>query len=161
MSYDLLVFEPDAAPRERQGFLDWYHHLTEWSEGHDYNDPASSSVALQGWYRDMLPQFPAMNGPDGVSDDHPSLDTGFVTGYTCARTAMYLDFRWSVAKEAYDQTLMCAARHGIGFFDVSADDGAVWLPVSDGYRVAHGGGPGDREIERALEKWLASQPRTV
>lgn len=160
MSYDLMVFEPGAAPRDRQQFLEWYDQLTTWSEGHDYDDPANCSVALQGWYRDMIRLFPAMNGPDAVSDDDPSSDTGFVTGYTCARTAIYLDFRWSVAKEAYDETLKCAAKHGLGFFDVSAEGGAVWLPELDGYRVAHGGEPADREVEQALKQWLAIQPRT-
>lgn len=159
MSYDLMVFEPGAAPQERQQFLDWYQGLTQWSEGHDYNDPANSSVTLQGWYRDMISRFPAMNGPDGVSDDDPALDSGLVTGYTCARTAIYLDFRWSVAREAYDQTLTAAAIHRIGFFDVSADDGTVWFPTADGYRILHGGNSDDRKTEQTLAEWLASQNR--
>jgi hypothetical protein len=157
MSYDLMVFDPEAAPRDRDAFFDWYHRITKWDEGHDYNDPANTSPQLARWYRAMIPQFPAMNGPDGISDDDPALDSGFVTGYTCARNAIYLDFRWSVAAEAYNATLSLAALHKVGFFDVSADDGAVWLLGPNGYRIAHGGRPDERETERALEQWLATR----
>jgi hypothetical protein len=34
MSYDLMVFDPAAAPRERDDFLRWYDAQTEWTEGH-------------------------------------------------------------------------------------------------------------------------------
>jgi hypothetical protein len=157
MSYDLLVFEPSAVPLERAEFFGWYHRLTEWPEGPDYNDPANSTAALQSWYQQMIQKFPAMNGPDGVSDDNPALETGFVTGYTCAGNAIYLDFRWNIAQQAYFETLTSAAKHHLGFFDVSAEDGAVWLPTNDGYRIAHGGDLADRETERAIADWLSEQ----
>lgn len=152
-----MVFMPESAPPTRETFMAWYEKLVEWSEGHDYDDPANTSPKLVAWYRDMIAEFPAMNGPDGVSDDHPALISGHVTGYTCARDAIYVDFRWNLATEAYSQTLSCAAVHHLGFFDVSADDGAVWLPGANGYRIAHGGSDQDRTTERALADWLSSR----
>jgi len=105
----------------------------------------------------MISVFPAMNGPDGVANDHPALNSGHVTGYTCARDAIYVDFRWNVAKEAYDHTLMQAAIHKLGFFDVSATNGAIWLPSATGYRVVHGAISADRDRARALAKLLAGR----
>jgi len=67
-----------------------------------------------------------------------------VTGYSCARDAIYVDFRWGVKKEAYDRTLLYAAIHKLGFFDVSATTGAVWLPSPTGYHVVRGGTSADR-----------------
>jgi hypothetical protein len=157
MSYDLMVFVPEAAPEGREAFMQWYDKLTECGEGHDYNDPANTSPKLRDWYRDMISVFPAMNGPDGVTDDHPALSSGYVTGYSCARDAIYADFRWNVAKEAYDRTLMYAAIHKVGFFDVSGNNGTVWVPSASGYHVAHGGTSADRDRERALAKLLAGR----
>jgi len=54
MSYDLMVFEPSVAPRDRAQFMEWYHQQTQWSEGHGYNDPAVASPALQRWFQDMI-----------------------------------------------------------------------------------------------------------
>lgn len=157
MSYDLMIFVPCAAPEGRQAFMDWYVKITEWGEGHDYNDPANTAPVLQAWYRDMIPEFPAMNGPDGVSENDPSFDTPRITGYTCAKDAIYVDFRWDVADEAYERSLKCAAIHGVGFFDVNADDGAVWMPTSEGYRVVHGGSAEDRKIEQLMAEFLSGR----
>jgi hypothetical protein len=44
MSYDLMVFEPEAAPKEHDRFLEWYGVQTKWSEGHSYGDPAITSA---------------------------------------------------------------------------------------------------------------------
>jgi hypothetical protein len=157
MSYDLMVFLPDAAPEGREAFMTWYREITKWGEGHNYDNPQNTAPILRAWYRDMITTFPAMNGPDGVSDDHPALDSGHVAGYACARAAIYADFRWSVAQDAYNHTLMYAAVHGLGFFDVSATDGAVWLPTERGFKVAHGGAANDQKIEEALAQWIASR----
>ncbi|MGH9353867.1 MAG: hypothetical protein ACRD2G_17180 [Terriglobia bacterium] len=39
MSYDLMVFGPTVAPRERDAFMAWYHVQTAWGEPHGYDDP--------------------------------------------------------------------------------------------------------------------------
>jgi len=63
MSYDLMVFEPSVAPRERGVFLEWYQKQTEWSEDHGYNNPTVASPALQRWFDDMAQYYPSLNGP--------------------------------------------------------------------------------------------------
>jgi len=141
-----MVFQPEAAPSDRAEFLAWYKQLTTWTEDHDYNDPQHTTPALQAWYREMIKTFPALNGPDAAAIDDPASDSAYVTDYCCASNAVYVGFRWSVQKEAYRLVLACATKHQVGFFDVSATDGAVWQPTADGYAIVHGGGPGDQEV---------------
>jgi len=128
MSYDLMVFEPDAAPRDRQEFMAWYGELTQWGEGHDYNDPQFTTPRVRAWYQDMIRAFPAMNGPDGVSDDE--VDNPRVTDYCLAQKAAYVAFAWSEAEAAYASVTDLALKHGLGFFDVSADEGQILLPAT-------------------------------
>lgn len=47
MSYDMMVFEASAAPREAAAFIAWFEKQTQWNERHEYDDPAVSSPALQ------------------------------------------------------------------------------------------------------------------
>ena len=47
MSYDLMVFDPAAAPREREEFMQWYDAQTEWAEDHECDDPAVTTPALR------------------------------------------------------------------------------------------------------------------
>jgi hypothetical protein len=104
----------------------------------------------------MIETFPALNGPDAVAVDDPRFGPAYATDYSCASNAIYIGFRWSVQEEAYRHALMCAAKHRLGFFDVSASDGAVWRPTTDGYDVAHGGGPGDQELVKQVAAWFKS-----
>lgn len=39
MSYDLMVFKKEAAPKYRTDFMKWYDHQTTWTENHGYDDP--------------------------------------------------------------------------------------------------------------------------
>jgi len=153
-----MVFEPEAAPLDQEEFLDWYEQVTSWTEGHDYNDPRYTTPALQGWYREMIETFPPLNGPDAVAVDDPRFDEAYLTDYSCASNAIYLSFAWSVQEEAYRQVLMCAAKHKVGFFDVSASsNGAVWRPTLDGYEVAHGGSPNDQNLVKEIAACFKSQ----
>jgi hypothetical protein len=131
VSYDLMVFEPDEAPRDRNAFLDWYRLQTQWPEDHAYNDPAETTERLAAWYAEMRRDFPNMNGPGapGVDEDdhpHPRL-----TDYAIGRSVIYAAFAWSQAESAYAAVRTLAVKHRVGFFNVSARDGEVWFPPTD------------------------------
>ncbi len=137
MSYDLLVFDPAAAPADREGFMAWFNEQTKWGEGHSYNDPAVCSENLRAWFFDMIKAFPALNGPHRAKDD--DLDDPRITDYSIGRSIIDAGFRWSEAEPAYQAAFDLAKRHRLGFFDMSADDGEVWLPTADGgYQCVHG-----------------------
>ena len=130
MSYDLLVFDPSLVPLERQEFLEWWKEQSEWSEDHDYDDPAVSTPSLRAWFLDIAGRFPPLNGPH-APEETPE-DDASQTDYSVGRTLVYAAFPWPKAESAYDTVFALAEKHGLGFFDASSEQGAVWLPGSGG-----------------------------
>jgi hypothetical protein len=128
VSYDLVVFEPKDAPPDKAAFLQWYELQTQWSEGHTYHDPSKTTANLSSWYAEMCRDFPDMNGPraDELADAE---DNSRATGYAIGQSIIYADFRWSEAEAAYAAVRVLAVKHGVGFFNVSADDGEIWFPT--------------------------------
>lgn len=124
MSYDLMVFEKEKAPRKRKDFMDWYNKQTEWSENHSYDDPKVSSQKLRDWFTEMIKTFPAMNGPY-ASDDY---DNDNVSDYSIGMDVIYVAFAWSVAEKAYKTMIDLAEKFEVAFFDVSSDNGGIYFP---------------------------------
>ncbi|GAA5526094.1 hypothetical protein Maes01_02688 [Microbulbifer aestuariivivens] len=124
MSYDLMVFEPSVAPRQRKAFMEWFAEQTRWAEGHSYRDHAVSSEALQAWFKEMIAYFPPMNGPLASGD----VDNERVTDHCVGKSVIYSAFSWSVAEEAFPVMRELAIKHRVGFFDVSAEDGEILFP---------------------------------
>ena len=133
MSYDLLVFDPAAAPKDRAEFLSWWEQQSQWAEPHGYDDPAITTPALRGWFLEMILKFPAMNGPF-ASDDVPE-DEATVTDYSVGSSVIYAGFAWSKMEPAYEEAFSLAAKHRIGFFDASSEKGEVWFPGEGGKLV--------------------------
>ena len=122
MSYDLMVFAPDAAPAKKRGpFLDWYDQQAEWDEGHSYDDPALSTPALRAFYEELVHAFPAQQEDDGPGTD-----------YTIGKHVIYMTFGWDQVDEAHEAVFSLAAKHTLGFFDVSSDLAETWLPDAKG-----------------------------
>ena len=124
MSYDLMVFEPSAAPKSRDQFIGWYREQIKWSEDHDYQNHKVASIALQNWFKEMIEFFPPMNGPLASND----VDNPRVTDHCIGRNVIYSAFAWSVAEEAYSKMRELAIKHSVGFFNVSSDNGEILFP---------------------------------
>lgn len=136
MSYDLLVFDTKAAPQERDEFLEWYDTQTEWEDEDGYDDPKRSAPALRAWFMEMIQKYPPMNGPF-APQDLPGDDSA-VTDYSLGQLVIYMAFSWSKAEQALEDTMALAAKHGLGFFNVSSDTSDVWVPNSQGgLELAH------------------------
>jgi len=127
-----MVFAPEAAPAKRPAFLDWYDAQTDWDGGAGADDPAAATPALQAFYAELSALFPPM--PFDAPDD---ADTG--TDYAIAPGLIYLSFHdWDTIDAAHDAVSRLAAKHALGFFDVSSDLAEVWLPDrKGGLRIAH------------------------
>lgn len=122
MSYDLMVFDPAAAPgKKRAPFLDWYDEQSDWKEAHDYDDPAVSAPALQAFYQDIAQRFPALQSEEEGGTD-----------YTIGKSVIYMSFGWESIDDAYDTVFALASKHAVGFFDVSSDLAETWLPDGKG-----------------------------
>ena len=139
MSYDLMVFEPEAVPAEHDEFLEWYSRQTKWSEDHGYDDPANTSEHLRGWFHDMVQMFPPMNKPISL-DDRP-VDQNSSTDYAIGRDFIYASFAWSKSEAAYMTVARLAEKHRLGLFNVSSTGEEVWLPAEGGMALAHDKGP--------------------
>lgn len=128
MSYDLMVFEPAHAPKNRAEFMIWYDQQTKWSEPHAYDDPAVTTDRLRSWYEDMERVFPNMHSPCVTDDD---LENSRLTDYSFGHSVIYVAFAWSLADEAYHAARELAQKHAVGFFDASADEGDILNPGID------------------------------
>ncbi|HEU4851573.1 MAG TPA: hypothetical protein VFT37_05400 [Telluria sp.] len=130
MTFDLMVFAPESAPSKRAAFLDWYDQQTDWAHDLAYNNPAISTPALQAFFTDLSSEFPA------APDDS---DEAVGTEYTIGPALIYLSFHdWDSIDRAHETVFRLAAKHGLGFFDVSSDLAEVWLPDNKGgLRIAH------------------------
>ena len=72
-----MVFDANAAPRDREEFMAWYDQQTEWSESHGYQDAAVTTPRLRAWFEEIARTFPAINGPlAGDVDDSRSCEAG-------------------------------------------------------------------------------------
>ncbi len=127
MSFDLMVFDPAAAPRDRASFMKWYAQQTEWAEGHSYDDPAVASPGLQRWFAEMAQHFPPLNGP--LAD--PKAEGPEVTDHCIGRHVIYSAFAWSMADQAHAMMRELAVKHGVGFFHASDDPGELLVPGVD------------------------------
>ena len=67
-----------------------------------------------------------MNGPFAAPDE--MIDDPHVTDYSMAKDVVYCGFAWSLAEEAYRRMRDSTAKCGVGFFNVSADDGEIIFP---------------------------------
>lgn len=128
MSYDLMVFNPEIAPKKRHEFMAWYQEQTKWEEEHSYDDPIVTTANLRSWFMEMIKTFPAMNGPFAIDDP----DDDSVTDYSVGRDVIYAAFAWSLAEEAYEVMKGLAEKHKVGFFDASADEGDILFPGENG-----------------------------
>ena len=74
-----------------------------------------------------------MNGPcakEDLPDDEDSM-----TDYSFAPALLYIAFAWSKAEAAYETTKRAAEKCRAGFFAVSFNSSAVWLPDANGNLV--------------------------
>jgi hypothetical protein len=123
MSYDLMVFDTETAPKNRVAFLEWFDREME---GENDGEIRSDSPAMQAWHQDMLAAFPDTN--DLEEDD---MEDGKWGEYSIATGSIYVSFAGSQATAAYQTMKSLAAKHGVGFFNVSDEEGEIIFP-SDG-----------------------------
>jgi hypothetical protein len=126
MSYDLLVFDAKTAPNKRDEFLDWYDVRTEWEGEESYDNPANTTPELRAWFMEMIQKYPPMNGPF-APDSFPD-DESLVSDYSIGSELIYVAFAWSNAEKAFFDMKALAAKHGVGFFNISSDSSDVWGP---------------------------------
>jgi hypothetical protein len=139
MSYDLMVFEPDAVPANHSEFLEWYSEQTKWGQDHGYDDPSLSSEHLRAWFEDMVQIFPPMNAQ--TATERAVKDEASSTDYAIGADFIYASFAWSKAEAAYMTVARLAEKHGLGLFNASSTGEEVWIPQSGRMSLAHDKSP--------------------
>ena len=98
MSYDILIFEPDAVTDE--DFPQWWEQVSRWEEPRDYYTTEGCTPAIRAFYRDLIRAFPPFNGPDALSDAEleEREEQGLpVADYTIGADYIYIGVGWSDA----------------------------------------------------------------
>ena len=128
MSYDILIFEPDAVTDE--DFPQWWEQVSRWEEPRDYDTTEGSTPAIRAFYRDLIRAFPPFNGPDALSDDEVDARLGQglpVADYTIGEDLVYVGVSWSAANALVTTVSELAWTHRLAVAYVS-DDGAIVRP---------------------------------
>lgn len=137
MSYDLLVFEPTAAPDDRVAFIAWFSQVIRLREGHLLSDPSYASPALRSWYEGMGRAFPHIGTADAgraeMQEDQINAD------YRFSPNAIFARFEWQVSRKAYHLAMKLARTYGLGFFDASGDNAMCYTWANGRFVVAHRG----------------------
>jgi len=122
MSYDLVVFEVQAAPREAGAFDRWFQEQTAWDGARTYADPDVTTPRLRAWLEEMTRAFPATSESAGG----PAKDDARVADYVIGPALVYVAFAWTQADSARRHAVELAAKHGVGFLDTTGDVGPIW-----------------------------------
>ncbi len=128
MSYDILIFEPDAVADE--DFPQWWDRGSRWEGPHHYDSIERATPAIRAFYRDLIRIFPPFNGPDALSDDEVDacLAQGLpVADYTIGDDLVYVGVSWSAANALVATVSELAWTHRLAVAYVS-DDGVIVRP---------------------------------
>jgi hypothetical protein len=87
--------------------------------------------------------FPPLNG--AFAEEELPEDEASAADYSIGAQMIYIAFAWSNAESAYQTTLDLAAKHDLGFFNISSQDEEVWLPAKGRLILAH---------QRGTTSWL-------
>ena len=129
MSYDILIFEPDAVTDE--DFPLWWDRVSQWEEPRHYGSIERATLAIRSFYRDLVRAFPPFNGPDALSDDEVDarLAQGLpVADYTIGEDLVYAGVSWPAANALVTTVSELAWTHRLAVAYVSDDDVIVRPP---------------------------------
>jgi|GEM_PF-457075 len=136
MSYDVFIFEPKAAPKDHEAFIEWATAEMEREDGVTAGDPSIVSSDLRAWFLGMIPHFPAMNGPFAAKELPDDPDA--LTDYIITASSIYVAFRGSKTKPAVKKAFELVERYDLGLYDLSSTKEEVYLLNNRGrLTVAH------------------------
>ena len=125
MSFDIAVFEPSAAPRERGAFENWFAEQADWSKNGARGNPSIVSPALQSWCEDIQKTFPNLNGPDTPACEETRKED-YLADYSVGKHVIYISFSRAVTDEAKRAILRTASLHKVGVYDLG--EGRIFYP---------------------------------
>ena len=129
MSYDILIFEPDAVTDE--DFPQWWEQVVaQWDEPGDFSTIDGSTPAIRAFYRDLIRAFPPFNGPDALSEaelEEREVEGLPVADYTIGADYIYIGVGWSDANALVKIVGQMAWTQRLAVAYVS-EDGSIFRP---------------------------------
>ena len=126
MSYDILIFDPDAVTDE--DFPQWWDRVSQWEEPHHYDSIERATPAIRSFYRDLIRAFPPFNGPDALSEEEleeREAEGLPVADYTIGADYIYIGVGWSDADALVKIVGQMAWTHRLAVAYVSDDSSIV------------------------------------
>jgi hypothetical protein len=132
LAYDLYAFDLFAAPRDRHDFLDWVSRTFRDADGGPGVDASRTTPALRAWHAEMAQGFP------GARDPHSDDGGARSATYRFTQNVVQASFSWDSSGPVIYRARRAAQAHGVGLFEASAEDGAVWMISRRGrWEIAH------------------------
>lgn len=138
MSFDIVIFDMDATGiTTRAAFTDWFGKFTDWSDDRGYDITDGSTEPIAGFYREIIKDFPPMNGPLAGNDDDDELDDAYydnpkVTDYSIGVDGIYAAVAYSQAEVFSARVMELAPQFNVGF-NFNRDPEAIGRP--DGQQI--------------------------
>lgn len=145
MAYDLYAFDLFAAPRDRYDFLDWVSRAFRDHYGGPGGDASRTTAPLRAWHREVALGFPGRRDPHAIDEDDPAALR--LASYRFTQSIVQASFHWDSSGPALYRARRAAQTHGVGLFEASGHEGAVWMMSQRGrFEVVH---RGDNNHEQA------------
>ena len=128
MSYDILIFEPDAVTDE--DFPQWWDRVSQWEEPRHYDSIERATPAIRSFYRGLVRTFPPFNGPDALSEaelEEREVEGLPVADYTIGADYIYIGVGWSDANALVKIVGQMAWTQRLAVAYVS-EDGSIFRP---------------------------------
>jgi hypothetical protein len=125
VSYDLIAFDPTEAPADRLEFLDWIQRAFRSTDGNTNADIATLSLGLQAWHREMRERYPHDYDPHAWPPGTYSVSKH--ASYRFTKHAVSVSVAWDDTGPAFHRAKKAAMACGLGLFEVSGADSAVWM----------------------------------
>jgi hypothetical protein len=123
MSFDVMVFDPDIAPYDKDGFRDWYESETGEKAARSSSTPeVADKDAFRDFYEQMREVFSPFNGPDDVPlpTDVSQIRILRTCEYFFRPHSVYMCFRWPAQDFARAACSTFAKALNLGLFQTSS-----------------------------------------
>ena len=123
MSFDVMVFDPDIAPYDKDRFRDWCEAETgEQAPQSNYTPEIAEKDAFRDFYGQMREVFTPFNGSDDVvlPPDAPQIRILRTCEYFFRPHSVYMCFRWPAQDFARAACSTFAKELDLGLFLISS-----------------------------------------
>src|SRR5436853_4179992 len=106
MTFHVAIVDPDATPKNREAFWDWFDTETMCGESRMGEVPDIHARASQAWFEEIIKEFAALNRADGRKSNNKVAKSA---SYSISNHVIDFTFSWPQPARAYEACLRLAA----------------------------------------------------